>query len=230
MQPFMISLSLDTPAFIDQRMTLDGILAAAHYRFHGDLAAAHADLPLRETAGVWHGSTVLFEEPLQPVNITRVAVLRGAGDLGADAFAPTGPQGRYLNLSTANGRYKGRMDSHTAYLAPQVHFLGCGDLSAVLALLADLPGLGAHARRGWGRISALEGHALAVDASWSLDGAAMRPVPVDLWQQVIGSPPLHLGYEVARPPYYETHRAEPCVLPQGRLLAQGPDLLDVLAA
>ena len=43
-------------------MTLDALLAALIFDQGGDLEKAHADIPLMNTNGLWHGSAAFFEK------------------------------------------------------------------------------------------------------------------------------------------------------------------------
>ena len=111
-------------------------------------------------------------------------------------------------------RLMGRYDSLTSNSA---HFFGVGELDTILAMVNPsngyLPGVGAKARSGFGRIVRAQIDRLDEDLSWCVMGQPARPVPYELWAQSYPHiRPAAITTARWRFPYWEG-AAQRCVVP-----------------
>lgn len=84
MEKLKISFALQSPLITNGGyMTLDGLLAALIFEQGGDLEKAHADIPLKNTNGLWHGSAA-FIEKIDTEKKGFVANLHAGHDLDLD--------------------------------------------------------------------------------------------------------------------------------------------------
>ena len=176
MQFFKIHLTLRTPAILHSLLSLDAVLAAAIFRETGDVEAAHTKIPLANTKGVWHGSCVQLGRG-HVVDIGYKSGFRGR-DWDPALFTDQRRNGR-VRVKVGGGPYMPSIDTYRGW-AGEVGFAGFGDLAEVKRLLEALPGIGRKARHGHGEIASLEVERLDQDCSVAREGAAQRPVPIDL--------------------------------------------------
>lgn len=211
-QPFRVEITLRTPSCLNRDLTLDAVLAAAMYQLTGDLELAHSKLPLAQTDGVWHASTIDFlagEHSKQPY----------VAKLAHSDFDPTG----YSGETNRKGRI--RINIGGGYLSPQlrklptfigtVAFEGNGDIDQVGELLESLPGLGKNVRQGLGRMAMIEVTGTSQDRSVvSEPGVPARPVPVPVWE-AWGNSADSVATDVVgwSPPYWKEEQHVLCAVP-----------------
>lgn len=126
MDKLKVTIALGSPLISNGGyMTLDALLAAQLFDQSGDLEAAHSDIPLRNTAGLWHASAAI-SEPLEVGRKGFVANLRAAHDLDPDLLAKNaeGKVHRKLGLTrrsdfgaVLNTYTLARMGSNTVLIA-----------------------------------------------------------------------------------------------------------------
>jgi len=92
--------------------------------------------------------------------------------------------------------------------ASRVVFYGLGKPELVKDLFADLESLGNDTRVGWGKVHAWRLVREERDRSTVADGRAQRPIPVRFCRRWSDSAVL-----TWQPPYWDTSRAEECVVP-----------------
>ena len=225
---FAVIASLKTPVILsrDTFLTFDALLAALIYRQTDSLEAAHTQIPLARTEGVWHGSAAFLDSVARKtIGPAFKAGITPREEMWAPAYQ-TGT-GRNRNrilvkrVDTARGPYQTRLDQYVGIAASTVTWFAHGDVQRVRELLLDLSSVGAKTRQGWGRIERLDIEELDDDLSMAYvtpQGATpMRPIPVQAW--------VEMGHQlddclvidtVATPPYLEASRRERCVVPPAR--------------
>lgn len=216
-RPFLCYFRLNTPALLGRRLTLDGLLAGVLFSRLQDLDRALAEIPLKRTAGVYHGSAAFLEGQSGVGSFTIGSSLQ-ANRLDPTMIAPR-KNGAFPAISVAKGEFRNRQTHYVSHTARGVWFGGYGDMSKVEALLREVDGLGAKRSSGWGEVISVE--VVEVEDDDPLygiklkDGTPARPVPVDVWSQM-GGEPAPQGYERFAPPYIHGE-AVLCALPSPRL-------------
>lgn len=211
-KPFRLTITLQTPAVIQQDITLDAILAAALYRLDGDLDGAHSKIPLSRTDGVWHGSQVEFldgefhEIPF----ISRLA----RRDFDPSNYSGAANRKGKIRVFTGGGIYGAQLRKLRSFIG-SIAFDGCGDVDQVRMLIESLSGIGKNVRQGMGRLRAedIDIELLDSDQSLAIGGVPSRPVPVEVWeswhQTAAGQSTDLVGW---KPPYWRDDHKALCVV------------------
>jgi len=201
MENFRAHITLETPAILHELLSLDALLAAALYRRSGDVEQAHSAIPLARTEGLWHGSSVILGRG-HAVTISCTRRLRGR-DWEPRRFTDQRKNGR-VRVLTGGGRYRPEVDTYRGW-AGEISFAARGEAEAVKNLLLSLPGIGAKARAGHGRIGEIEIEAIEHDESLCVAGEPRRPVPVRLCRKAGITVTPETACEKVRwaPPYWQ---------------------------
>lgn len=215
-RPFLCYFTLNTPALLGRRLTLDGLLAGVLFSRLQDLDRALADIPLKQTEGVFHGSAAFLEGTSGMGNFTVGSSLQ-VNRLDPEMIQPN-KNGKYPTVSLAHGEFRNRQSHYVSHTAKGVMFGGCGDVERVRALLQEVDGLGAKRSSGWGEVITVEVDEVDVDdphyGLMLTDATPARPVPVDVWAD-IGGGDAPRGFERFAPPYIYGD-AVLCALPSAR--------------
>lgn len=227
-RPFLCYFALNTPALLGRRLTLDGLLAGALFSRLQDLDRALAEIPLKQTNGVFHGSAAFLEGQTAVGSFTVGSSLQ-INRLDPETVAPN-KNGKYPTVSLANGEFRNRQTHYVSSTAKAVWFAGLGDPDRTRMLLGEIDGLGAKRTSGWGEVLSFEvAEVDTLDPHYGLkltDGTPARPVPIDLWD-AIGGGDAPRGYERFAPPYIHGD-AVLCALPAPRAGAlEKPQLFDL---
>lgn len=214
MDRFRLTLRLGSPLVTGGGyMTLDALLAAIIFEESGSLEAAHADIPLRNTTGLWHGSAALFEA----VEVGRqafVANLRASHDLDPDLVAKNKKGEIHTRLSLMRRREFGAVMNGYPYLvAESVTWYAEGDAAKVEALLSRVQFIGKRRASGFGEVQGLEISPADSDGVVGLLGEPLRPVPMDLFT---GDKTAVRGDAAWRPAYWRPENRAICFLPAGK--------------
>lgn len=208
MDNFKVKVSLATPVIASGWLTLDSILAALIYRKTGSIEAAHRDIPLMNTDGLWHGSAAIFSIPL----FGETVIKRGFSmwDLESDMWLTKPTVRRSVDQKT--GPYKASVNHYKTINAPSLSWLGSGDLGAVEALLQGLDSVGKKTGSGYGKISGIELIDVGEDFSIAIDERPMRQVPIEIWRSMGHGEPEYTRIETWKPAYFEGEAVE-CAVP-----------------
>ena len=210
--PFRLCVQLATPACLHSDLTLDGILAAAHYRMHGDIDAAGEQLPLKRTDGIWHAGVIQFGAGVhsgQPY-VARLT----QRDLHPSGYADQRNRKGRVVVNVGGGVFSPQLRTLRTFLG-EVAFDGCGDPAIVEAMFDALPGMGKNVNQGLGRISSFEVSMVEVDRSLVREnGTPGRPVPLQTWAQW-GHDTDAVAQDMAgfNPPYWKRDRHVVCAMP-----------------
>ncbi len=216
-RPFRLEVHLAAPAILNGPTTLDSLLAGALFRMDGDLEKAHREIPLANTAGVWHGSAAFTEGffALRGVTITGGWRMHQYGhDFIADGVK-FGRGGKVKKLSAGSGPMRNVMNDYFVTGCRRLIWFGCGDPSAVMDLMGMLPGVGKRAGSGYGEIAHMSVSELPVDRSLvTVGGYPARPIPRAVWQTLAGAKP-NVSFAAGRftPPYWTGEEVE-CAQPE----------------
>jgi hypothetical protein len=220
MTPFILSIELATPIIPSPYTTLDALLAVALYRQHKDLTIAHNNIPLRNSHGVWHGSSLIhYGDFLDYRELTICSTLQR--DISPFLYAPTGEGDSYKNTSFQFEEkphdVRSRADQFESITSEGLFFYGYGDGDHCKTLIENnLFGIGQKTNQGHGQIRKV--HLTPINHDFSLyneKGEPMRPIPNQIWRQLPNRKKRYLRRDVTgwKPPYWEpSHRAE-CVVP-----------------
>jgi len=225
---FAVVASLKTPVILSRNtfLTFDALLAALIYRQTDSLDAAHTQIPLARTAGVWHGSAAFLDSVVrQTIGPAFKAGLTPREEMWAPAYQSGTGRNRdrvlIKRVDTARGPYQTRLDQYVGIAASTVTWFAHGDMQRVRELLGDLRSVGAKAAQGWGQVERLDIEEIDDDLSIAYvtpQGATpMRPIPVQTWVDMGRQLDDCLVIDtVATPPYLEASRRERCVVPPAR--------------
>jgi CRISPR type IV-associated protein Csf3 len=226
---FHVIVELATPLILsgETHFTLDALLSGVIFEATSSIERALAEIPLDRTHGVWHGSSVFLDscairssEPfkaglgmrdIESGSLDRLALRRlGRGER----------RGEIAHIDTVRGQYQSTLAFYGAYLTPQVHWFGCGQIDAVEALLRDVPGIGKKRRQGYGQVAHIEIEPIDVDVSLSRivggERIAMRPITLEDWEHLYGDTPTpSVGCTRSAPPYFQGE-AHMCAIPPAR--------------
>lgn len=183
--PFKLTLSLATPFYLSQTLTLDGLLSAAVFRKTGLMCQDTVPhIPLSQHEGIFKGSSLFCHPQYRHMIVGRVMALRGKRDLSEDVFSPNKRSGKeYGYIDKQRGPYKSNLDAYPGISAEEVYFWGVGDPQAVDELLRDtIIGIGKRSNAGAGEITALVCDEIEDDFSWvTKKGKPARPLPLSVW-------------------------------------------------
>lgn len=216
MKPFHLVLHLDTPVLRTKGyLTLDGLIACAFKECTGRYPSDE-ESPLRFEEGIAHASAAFFT----PGQLGRRTFYRGltAQDMpGLDDISHPISGKKSWRLEQKKNEWKKLMGQYDSISSKEAHFFGVGDIAKVSALVSPsngyLPGVGAKARSGFGRIASAQIHPLVEDLSWCVMGQPARPLPEDLWVKTYPQiRPMVITTARCRFPYWEGP-AQRCVLP-----------------
>lgn len=194
-QSFAIEARLSSPLIAHGFLTLDALLYFVMER----MGLAHEDIfgrmPLdRHACGVFAGSAGFFDHTPTYGDTAFVGV--GARNIEMAPIA-TGRGGRIAKLNVKSGKYKNIRNAYVTESADAMLWFGHGDLSATLALLSALDGVGKKASAGFGQVESWNGVPLASDYSLLFkNGEPSRPVPSGICDQG------RLQASALLPPYY----------------------------
>ena len=205
--PFKVTLSLATPFYLGQMLTLDALLSAAIYKKLGKYGRESIEhIPLEQVNGVFKGSSLFCHPRYKHQSIGRVMALRGSKDLNIDLFPPNGRGGKnYIYVDQQRGQYKATMNMYAGIYSHEVYFWGVGDPDAVEELLSTyILGIGKRANAGAGEIMSVQCETVEDDFSWITSrGLPARPLPIDIWNTLsdLDVPTMPMAIIV---PYYDT--------------------------
>lgn len=216
-QPFLVQIGLRTPVLKGSGsfLTLDAILAAVLFREYGDVERAHQEIPLAQTAGVWHGSAMFSLGDSGRFGYSFTAALKPSL-ADRDFPGPWAPPLRELpgRYDTARGDTKYTSETWRGSESERVLFFGCGDLWRVDELLRSLTGIGKKTAQGFGEIASINMTPLAIDFSLCLpDGSPARPIPALLWPDMEGAESPSIDMATWFPPYWKDEHSCLCAVP-----------------
>jgi CRISPR type IV-associated protein Csf3 len=207
-----LKLSLATPFFLSQPLTLDGLLSAAVHNKTGLFGPENWMLiPLEREQGIYKASALFCEARYRHAPFGRVMALRGAGDLSTHLFAPNKHGGKEYGLvDQVRGSYRTRMSSYSGIAASEVFFWGVGDVGKTLHLLQNyILGIGKRSNAGAGQIVSMQAQELPEDRSWvTAKGKPARPLPLWLWQALGGNTDMPTIPLAVAPPYWEREKVD----------------------
>lgn len=188
--PFKLTLTLATPFYCAETLTLDALLSAALYNATGLTCDQTTSLmPLAQESGIYKGSSLFCARHYRHMTVGRVMSLRTRNDLAMGLFAPNRRGGEYGHIDQARGPYKANMSAYPGILSPEVYFWGVGDGERAASLLSDFViGIGKRANAGAGQILSVISEESEADYSWiTARGFPARPLPTALWEKIGGN-------------------------------------------
>lgn len=213
MDKLKVTIALGSPLISNGGyMTLDALLAAQLFDQSGDLEAAHSNIPLRNTAGLWHASAAIFE-PLEVGRKGFVANLRASHDLDPDLLAKNaeGKIHRKLGL-TRRSDFGAVLNTYTLVATPELVWYAEGDAQRVQQLLAGVDFVGKRRASGYGQVVGLRVEPGDLDGVTGHFGEPLRPVPTELF----AGDKTALRVDAAwRPAYWHPTNRAICFVPAG---------------
>jgi len=203
---FLIRLALTTPVILSHQTTLDGILAGLILQETGDMNKALSALPLAKQAGVWCGSCIFLQSPVQTNEIVMGPKVRQLETVGGDARPERGHE------------FRNRQTYVRAFSTPSAYFMGEGDLAEVKRLVSGMTGIGKKRSAGYGQVNISSSDFIDLDAPREQgalmlsDGTPSRPIPMSVWSELKSQAPVMRAFVRFEPPYNVTEPVE-CALP-----------------
>ena len=177
---FRITAALRTPVIITSYGTLDGLLAAILFDNLGDVDAAHAQVPLVSTDGLFHASAARLINASREVPVGFIAGLRTDHDLPLGVVARNkAGDGPHTKPGPKRRREFGNVsNNYFAWAATAIEWTAEGDGDAVFDLLQEVTSIGKRRGSGWGDV--MGWHIELANDNGVVDdmGSVLRPVPV----------------------------------------------------
>lgn len=216
---FRLKLTLATPFYCQQPLTLDALLSAAIYNatgLQGNETVPH--IPLEQEDGIFKASSLFCMPSYRHVAVSRVMGLRTENDLSMNLFAPKGK--RYVYIDQARGPYKCNMSAYPGIESREVYFWGVGDPERAADLIRNfIIGIGKRFNAGAGEIVDVDWIELDDDEdfSWMTEaGRPARPLPIDVWKRLGGDESVPIAPMAVTLPYWLNEKV-PCVFPDSRV-------------
>lgn len=210
MENIVVRAELVAPVIVQGWLTLDALLASQLFERTGDVAKAHADIPLTCSHGLWSGSAALFENA-KPVQVQLVAGLRAQHDIDPALVARM--RGNVIQTIGAKRRreFGNILSQYPAREVRAVWWFGQGDSDAVRSLLDDLKFIGKKHAQGYGEVASIDVDVAQCDGVQDRASYPLRPVPVALWH---GKKDAVRDAETWRPAYFDLNGRALCVVPE----------------
>lgn len=206
---FKLTITLATPFYLAQTLTLDALLSAAIFKKTGLMGIeAIPHIPLSHKDGIFKGSSLFCHPRYRHVVVGRVMALRNKHDLSVDVFSPNKRGGKeYVYVDQKRGEYKACMNAYPGISADEVYFWGVGDMKAVADLLGNyILGIGKRSNAGAGEIIDIQCDKLDDDFSWVTQrGMPARPLPIQTWETMGGASRPFIPMAVSAP-YWESKK------------------------
>lgn len=215
-EPFMLTFYMGGPICLTTPwLNLDGLLSHL-VLFHGfqeeyfllpkkkklDFPEKWMAAPLKKTDEIYHAS-VSFFEPRSTVRVTNIYKRFETG--GTDGL-------KTKKIRRGSGYFRDHILRQPYFAARQVYFYGCGDKELIDSLLNDyILGLGNDFRVGFGPVRGWKVEKVGQDFSLVRNGAAMRPIPVEMCAEFDEIVPMSY-----KPPHWDPRNIADCVPPGGR--------------
>ena len=211
MDRFAVTLRLGSPLVTGGGyMTLDALLAAILFDAGASLEAAHTDIPLKNTQGLWHGSAAIYEA-IEVGRQAFVANLRANHDLDPRLVAKNKHGSIHSKISLLRRQQFGAVMNGYAYLvADSLTWYGEGDVEKVEKLLRTVRFIGKRRASGFGEVTSLELNSSETDGVVSQFGEPLRPVPLELFT---GDKSAIRGDAAWKPAYWRPENRAICYLP-----------------
>lgn len=193
-------------------MTLDGLLAAVLFDQLQDIEAAHAAVPVKQSAGLAHASGAVYE-PVSVERITFVAQLRAAHTLDPDLIKKNKTGALHRNVSDT--AFSNVMNAYTLITAPAVTWYGEGDVAEVERLLSAVPFIGKRRASGFGHVARWEFAEGDLDGITGYASEPLRPVPVERFTGE-GGPAVDAAWRL---PYWSPRNRAACYVPKAGIHA-----------
>jgi hypothetical protein len=208
MDMLRITAHLAGPLVMNGRTTFDALLAAVVFDQTGSLESAHADLPLKQTSGLWHASSAIIE----PHAVNRSVIVQGMrpDDQWLDHnLIKKNKQGRVYSTfeSFVSTGVSNLFNPTITYHADTVDWYATGDADRVRTLLERLPMIGKKRATRVVRWDVEEGE---LDGVIGYADEPLRPVPVDRWSGDKSGPIVDAAW---RPAYWDINNRIPCYVP-----------------
>lgn len=205
MEPFAISMVFSTPLAGRAAPTLDAVLAAQLCVEQNRLDYPLDAIPLLRTEGVFHGSRLFVDAVEIRGRFTKYAHYerewRDAPRLGLEPPAP------------GQARFDKNLQGGFSWQALRGGlFLGVGAVDEVRRIFSSVRALGVKRCEGFGRIREWEFERVEADAATFglMDdaGTPVRPVPLETWRRIGGSPTAAIELCRHAPPYWSSENPE----------------------
>lgn len=212
MERFTIKADMVSPAIIST-LTLDGLLGAVLFDDLQNVEEAHAAIPLRCSAGLYHASQAQPVGSPQHGKHTLIAGLRATHDLDFDLIkkGKDGGPHRHLGL-TRRSDFGNVMNGYQTIMAESMQWHAEGDAEQVLTLLQSVEFIGKKRTAGFGQVRSWRLRESSLDGISDTDGQPLRPVPLPMWA---GSADVIRADAAWRPAYWLPQHRAICAVPKG---------------
>lgn len=211
MEKLKITLSLLSPLVTNGGfMTLDALLAALIFDQCGDLEKAHADIPLKNSNGLWYGSAAIFEK-IDTEKKGFVANLHARHDLDLDLVAKNKVGNVHKSIGLTRRRdYGAVFNSYRMYTAREITWYATGDKEQIQVLLSELEFIGKRRASGFGQVANLVIEDADIDGVTGFFGEPLRPVPTEMFS---GDKSALRADTAWRPAYWHPLNRAVCFVP-----------------
>ena len=211
MEKLKISFRLQSPLITNGGyMTLDGLLADLIFEQSGDLEKAHANIPLKNTNGLWHGSAAFFEK-IDTEKKGFVANLHAGHDLDLDLVLKNKNGNVHKAIGLTRRRdYGAVLNSYRMYTATEITWYATGHREQIQSLLSEVEFIGKRRASGFGQVANLVIEDSDNDGVVGLFGEPLRPVPLEMFSGDKSSLRADAAW---RPAYWHPMNRTVCYVP-----------------
>ena len=197
--------------------TLDGLLAALLFEDCGDVEAAHAAIPVKQTDGLFHASAALMEPTMKEM-VSFIASLRAEHDIHPDLLKKKKDGITLNNQMGCKRRAQGGnvQNIYSSATASEVTWYCEGDADAIASMLTieKVPFIGKRRASGYGEVAEWRVESTELDSIIGLSGEPLRPVPVEMFKGDSRSIKADAAW---RPAYWNLNHRAICYVPEATL-------------
>ena len=201
-----VTASMRSPFIRIGYMTLDGLLSAIRFEETGDIEAAHHDLPLVKTDGLWHASAAIFE-PIDKARVAFIAGFRPGHSIDPDLIKKNkrGELHKKFDTSLTNV-----LNAYPMFSAPTITWYAEGDAERIAGMLDPVQFIGKRRSSGFGEVRQWVVEPDDLDGVVGPFGEPLRPVPVQMFKGDKSGPVVDAAW---RPAYWDVGNRTACYAP-----------------
>jgi len=187
-------------------MTLDALLGAILFDELQDVDAAHAAIPVKCTAGLFHASAAIIE-PIQKDRVAFIAALRPQHSIDPDLILKNKKGGLHRKFDNA---FTNVLNAYPMLTAPALTWYVEGDADKIERLLSPVEFVGKRRASGFGQIRSWGFDTDELNGIEGVFGEPLRPVPVAMFSGDTSHPVVDAAW---RPAYWKAEHRAACYAP-----------------
>lgn len=192
-------------------MTLDALLAGILFDQLGDIADAHAAVPIRNNEGLFHASAAIYES-FEQGRTAFIANLRADHALDPDLILKKKDGAIHHTIGRTRQRDFGAvMNSYDSISTESITWFVEGDAEKIERLLQPISFIGKRRASGFGEIADWQFQQGEMNGLVGMLGEPLRPIPVEMFKGDENSLKVDAGW---RPAYWHPNNRAICYAPE----------------